>query len=423
MNQSLRKIVATSVIGNALEFYDFTICGVFIATLSKIFFPNINPTLSLFASFFAFSAAFWTRPFGAYLFGYVGDRLGRKKALTISVTLMGLPTFFIGILPGYETWGIVSPIILILCRMVQGLCTGGEYNGAAIFALEHAANRKPGFISGFISASCVMGAISATIAGAIVAAPYMPSWAWRVPFLLGACISLIGYYVRRQCHESPEYLSVSKNSQKAQPLIYVFRKSKIPFLLNVIAGGMNGLLSYTLFAFLNVYLSRYVQIPLEKSIFMNIFGLLAFMGLCPVFGALSDKILPRNSIFLSLILVVTLSPLSFSLLQVPTTVFFGQILLGMLVASFVGPSHAFMQTLFPVSVRYTAISISFCIGMAITGGITPMLLTYLIDMTQNFYMPAMLLGGYAALMGVILFMKRFYLPKQKPEEEIKAMAA
>jgi MFS transporter, MHS family, proline/betaine transporter len=95
----------------------------------------------------------------------------------------------------------------------------------------------------------------------------------------------------------------------------------------------------------------------------------------------------------------------------------------MLVASFVGPSHAFMQTLFPVSVRYTAISISFCIGMAITGGITPMLLTYLIDMTQNFYMPAMLLGGYAALMGVILFMKRFYLPKQKPEEEIKAMAA
>lgn len=423
MNQSLRKIVTTSVIGNALEFYDFTICGVFIATLSKIFFPNINPTLSLFASFFAFSAAFWTRPFGAYVFGYVGDRLGRKKALMISVTLMGLPTFFIGILPGYETWGIVSPIILILCRMVQGLCTGGEYNGAAIFALEHAANRKPGFISGFISASCVMGAISATIAGAIVSAPHMPSWAWRVPFLLGACISLIGYYVRRQCHESPEYLSVSKNSQKAQPLMLVFQKSKIPFLLNVVAGGMNGLLSYTLFAFLNVYLSRYVQIPLEKSIFMNIFGLLTFMGLCPVFGALSDKILPRNSIFLSLILVVTLSPFAFLLLQVPTTVFFGQILLGMLVASFVGPSHAFMQTLFPVSVRYTGVSMSFCIGMAITGGTTPILLTYLIDITQNFYMPAMLLATYGSLMGLIFFMKRSYLKQEELTRTLYAKAA
>jgi MHS family proline/betaine transporter-like MFS transporter len=413
MTQSLRKIVATSVIGNALEFYDFTICGVFIATLSQVFFPNSNPTLSLFASFFAFSAAFWTRPFGAYVFGYIGDRLGRKKALTISVTLMGLPTFFIGILPGYEILGMLSPLILILCRMLQGLCTGGEYNGAAIFALEHAANKRPGFISGFISASCVMGAIAATIAGAIVAQPHMPSWAWRVPFLSGAFISLIGYYVRRQCHESPEYLVSSRTPSHAQPLVLVFKDSKIPFLVNLLAGGMNGILSYTLFAFLNIYLSRYIHVPLEKGIFMNIFGLMAFMLLCPFFGALSDKNTPRNAIFFSLVGVIILSPLAFSLLQVHETILFGQILLGALVASFVGPSHAFMQTLFPAKTRYTGISMSFCIGMAITGGTTPMLLTYLIDLTGNLYIPAMWLVAYAVMMFFVLYGNRLRLENQE----------
>ena len=238
MNNRLRRIVLTSTIGNALEFYDFTICGVFIATLSRVYFPSSNPTLSLFASFFAFSAAFWTRPFGAYIFGYIGDRFGRKKALSISVSLMGLPTFFIGILPGYEILGVAAPLMLILCRMIQGLCTGGEYNGAAIFALEHAANRQPGFISGFISASCVLGAITATVAGFIVFLPSMPAWAWRIPFLFGAVVSFVGYYLRRTSQESPAY-TTSQALVKRQPLLTVFRESKKPFLVNIVVGGMN----------------------------------------------------------------------------------------------------------------------------------------------------------------------------------------
>jgi len=424
MNQSLKKIVFTSVIGNALEFYDFTICGVFITTLSKVFFPSIDPTLSLFASFFAFSAAFWTRPFGAYVFGYIGDRLGRKKALTLSVSLMGLPTFFIGILPGYEILGIAAPLILILCRMLQGLCTGGEYNGAAIFALEHAANKRPGFISGFISASCVLGAITATIAGAIVSLSFMPSWAWRVPFLFGAVVSVVGYYVRRACSESPEYVGL-KELPKNLPILTVFKESKAPFFVNIVTGGMNGVLSYTLFAFLTVYLSRYVQVPLEKGIFLNIFGLFSFMFFCPVFGSLSDKLTPRRSILFSLGLVFCLSFLSFALLQSPQlySLILGQVLLGLLVAAFVGPSHAFMQTLFPAKTRYSGIALSFCIGMAITGGSTPMLLTYLIDASQNLYVPAFLLMGYAVFTSLVLFMAQFYISEQKTQEAERAKAA
>ncbi len=403
MDKNLRKTVAVSAIGNALEFYDFTICGVFIATISTIYFPSSNPTLSLFASFFAFSAAFWTRPFGAYVFGYIGDRFGRKKALTISVSLMGLPTFFIGVLPGYETIGTAAPIILILCRMLQGLCTGGEYNGAAIFALEHGTKKQSGFISGFISSSCVMGAITATLAGVVVFQPGMPAWAWRVPFLFGALVSLVGYYLRRSSQETPEYLQI-KNTSKRQPILSLFKESKAPFLTGITMGGINGALSYTLFAFLNVYLSRYVDIPIKQGISLNMFGLGSFMLLCVVFGALSDYITPKRSILLSFGMIISFSWLSFYLLQIPQlyALILGQLLLGALVASFVGPCHAFLQKLFAANVRYTGVAMSFCIGMAITGGTTPMLLTYLIDTTGNLYMPAILLSAYAIISTIVV---------------------
>lgn len=406
MDKDLKKIVAVSTIGNALEFYDFTICGVFIATISKIYFPSSNPTLSLFASFFAFSAAFWTRPFGAYVFGYIGDRFGRKRALTISVSLMGLPTFFIGILPGYESIGIAAPIVLILCRMLQGLCTGGEYNGAAIFALEHGTKKQSGFISGFISSSCVMGAIVATLAGVIVFQPGMPAWAWRIPFLFGALVSLVGYYLRKSSKETPEYLQL-KDVSRTQPIFSVFKESKAAFLTGITMGGINGALSYTLFAFLNVYLARYVSIPPEQGIYLNMFGLGSFMILCVGFGALSDYITPKRSILLSFGMIISFSWLSFYLLQIPQiySLILGQLLLGALVASFVGPCHAFLQKLFTANVRYTGIAMSFCIGMAITGGTTPMLLTYLIDATGNLYMPAILLTTYAGLaLSLVVFL-------------------
>ena len=316
---------------------------------------------------------------------------------------MGLPTFFIGVLPGYETIGTAAPIILILCRMLQGLCTGGEYNGAAIFALEHGTKKQSGFISGFISSSCVMGAITATLAGVVVFQPGMPAWAWRVPFLFGALVSLVGYYLRRSSQETPEYLQI-KNTSKRQPILSLFKESKAPFLTGITMGGINGALSYTLFAFLNVYLSRYVDIPIKQGISLNMFGLGSFMLLCVVFGALSDYITPKRSILLSFGMIISFSWLSFYLLQIPQlyALILGQLLLGALVASFVGPCHAFLQKLFAANVRYTGVAMSFCIGMAITGGTTPMLLTYLIDTTGNLYMPAILLSAYAIISTIVV---------------------
>jgi MHS family proline/betaine transporter-like MFS transporter len=156
--QSTTRTVVSSVLGSALEFYDFTLCGVFIPVLSAVFFPKHIENVAFLGGIFAFSAAFWTRPLGAILFGYLGDKYGRKNVLSATIFLMGVPTVVIGLLPGYEQIGMAAPIILLMVRMLQGLCAGGEYNGAAIFSLEHS-KRKPGLTSGLIASSCVLGVV------------------------------------------------------------------------------------------------------------------------------------------------------------------------------------------------------------------------------------------------------------------------
>ncbi|PIZ33125.1 MAG: hypothetical protein COY39_03505 [Alphaproteobacteria bacterium CG_4_10_14_0_8_um_filter_37_21] len=422
-NQTLkRKILTSSIIGNALEFYDFTLCGVFITILAREFFQSTNETNVLWG-FFAFSAAFWTRPLGAFVFGYIGDKYGRKVALTWSVTLMGVPTLLISILPGYHTIGIMAPIILIICRMLQGLCTGGEYNGAAIFALEHLKN-KPGLISGLVSGSCVIGALSAMFMGFITTQEWMPHWAWRLPFALGALISIVGFLIRRHTVESLEFVE-SKQKTKSVPLVAVWQEDRVSFFLAIMAGLFNGVVTYTLFSFLSVYITKYVGFTLSQGIFYNIFGILTFMLMCPIFGAFSDIVSPLTSLKLAGKLCLFIPALCFFLFQMNNgfSIIVGQLLMGALVASFVGPSHYFLQTLFPTSNRYTGASLGFTIGMATTGGTTPLLLTYALNTYANLYIPAIYLTIWGLLwLGALGYFHPKIKLHYKPATKLKKAA-
>lgn len=417
-NQTLKKkILTSSIIGNALEFYDFTLCGVFITILAREFFQSTNESNVLWG-FFAFSAAFWTRPLGAFVFGYIGDKYGRKVALTWSVTLMGIPTLIISILPGYQTIGIMAPIVLIICRMLQGLCTGGEYNGAAIFALEHL-KTKPGLISGLVSGSCVIGALSAMFMGFLTTLDWMPEWAWRIPFAVGALISVVGFLIRRHTVESLEFIQ-SKQKTKSVPILAVWQEDRSSFFLAIMAGLFNGVVTYTLFSFLSVYITKYVGFTLSQGIFYNIFGILTFMLMCPVFGGFSDIISPLKSLKLAGKLCLLIPIVCFYLFQMNSgfCIIIGQLLLGALVASFVGPSHYFLQTLFPTNNRYTGASLGFTIGMATTGGTTPLLLTYALNTYSNLYIPAI----YLTIWGVLwLGALRYIYPKIKIHYKAKTI--
>ena len=402
------KMIGTSALGNALEFYDFVICGVFIAKISEVFFPSTSPTIALFASIFAFSAAFFTRPLGAYAFGLIGDTFGRKVALTYSVMLMGFPTLVISLLPGYETLGIAAPIILVLCRMVQGLSTGGEYNGAAIFAIEHGQAKQMGLISGIIAGSCMVGAVFASFAGSLMLRPGMPDWAWRIPFFIGSLVSFMAFVLRKNAKETDAFIQIKeKKKEQKQPMKTIFKNHKSAFLMNIIVGIFKGSLTYTVFGFMNIYMTKFQGFEMSTAVFLNTFGFLGYTSGCVFFGWLSDKITMRRSVYLSCFMCCTLSYLSFYLLQTKDLflVGLGQYGVGLYVGSFVGLSHAFMQVLFPAETRYTGVAVSFSIGIAISGGLMPSVYTFMTGYTENMYMAAIIISAYAIIFTAI---SRFY---------------
>lgn len=407
-----KKILIPCLIGNALEFYDFTLCGVFIAVLGKNFFPAGDDFAALLGGIFAFSAAFWTRPLGALLFGYIGDKYGRKKALTLSVLLMGIPTLTIGLLPTYATIGLAAPCILLGCRLMQGLCTGGEYNGAAIFALEHM-KAKPGMISGLISASCVVGAVSATLIAYIVTNFLHFEQAWRIPFYLGACVAVVGFILRKRAMETTDF--IKRKPIKGLPIVEILKKYPKQYALAIASGAFNGILSYTLFGFLNLYITQYIGIKFTTSLFFNIFGLFAFMISCPIFGRISDKISPYRSMILAAVIAIFSSWIGFILLQrgAVEEIVIGQIFIGIGVGSFVGPSHIFLQQQFSPEVRYTGVASGFSIGMAITGGTTALVMTYVLKQTHMLLAPAIYISGAAVLWLLAL---KFLSPSDKKQQ-------
>lgn len=406
------KILPVTVIGNALEFYDFTLYAIFAATLGKLFFPLGNPTASLIASWGTFAAGFMMRPLGAVVFGFLGDKYGRKFSLSLTILLTGLPTLVIGLLPGYDSLGILAPLILILCRLVQGICTGGEYNGAAIFALEHFGKVKPGTIGGIVTSSCVIGAFLATFAGFLIST-YGNEGMWRIPFIAGALISFIGFFIRQYMSETPEFSLLAHTSKAHAKGLKSLYTTYLPSTwLSFSVGALNGALSYTLFGFLNVYLSKYLAIDPALSMKYNLLGLFFFMGFSPIAGYGLDILGEKRFMICAALLVFSGSLPAFFLLQTlnPILILCGQALLGILVASIAGAGHGYMQTLFPTDLRYRGISINFCLGMALCGGTAPMLFTYLIESRGiTLYAPAFYLIG----MAFILFISVLTLSKKK----------
>lgn len=409
--QSTIRTVVSSVLGSALEFYDFTLCGVFIPVLSAVFFPKHIENVAFLGGIFAFSAAFWTRPLGAILFGYLGDKYGRKNVLSATIFLMGVPTVVIGLLPGYEQIGMAAPIILLMVRMLQGLCAGGEYNGAAIFSLEHS-KRKPGLTSGLIASSCVLGVVVGVIVGYFVA-PLPVEWGyWRYPFIAGGIISLVGLYIRKKTHESQDFIQSSSNKEDRS-----LKDVRKELSIAILAGAYNGVITYTLFGFLTVYIQKYVGMSLIQGIFANIFGIVSFMLGCIVFGAWSDRFPIKKFMYVPGVATLFLFPMVFAFFQTKSLSYLicGQIFLGLLVGSFVGPSHAFLQVLFPVRKRYKGVAIGFSTGMALTGGTTAIILSLLLQKYQDLLIPVYYGVFWAVLWLVGLFLFNKFGLKNKDE--------
>lgn len=409
------KTLLASIVGTALEFYDFMLYAVFLEVIGHEYFPGNDHETDQIFGYVGFLAAFIMRPFGATVFGYIGDRWGRRKALILSISLMGIPTCLIGILPSYASWGIASSVILILCRLLQGLCTGGEYNGSAIFALEHVGKRFPGFVGGLVTGASVIGAFMATSAGILCKQPWMPVWGWRASFCFGGLVSLVGLYIRLYTKESPEFQKIkkSKNLQKA-PLLKAITRDWPSSVTTIIIGVLNGVLSYTLFKFLDIYLSEFLNIGVIRTLEYTLVGVLTYIFVAPLMGFVLDKVGSKRMMLMACAFVFAMSLPLYFLLQTrdSSSLILAQVLLAFMVGSIAGPQHAFVQTLFPVEDRYSGVSFNYSVGMAIGGGAGPLLMKAITLWSANLYAPAFMLMTVASVCFGVLYLRiknrRFY---------------
>lgn len=209
-----KKVVLAGAIGNTLEWYDFTIYAFFVPIIAMQFFPNKDPFLSMLATFGVFAIGFLVRPLGAVFFGYIGDHTGRRKALIISMIMMSFPTFLIGLLPNYHAIGILAPVLLTGLRIIQGLAVSGELTTATVFLIEHADARKRGFAGSLAMAGALLGmvlsAIFATLMSELLSSAQLSAWGWRVPFLLGGVIGVLGLFVRLRTIDPSLYIRQKK---------------------------------------------------------------------------------------------------------------------------------------------------------------------------------------------------------------------
>jgi MFS transporter, MHS family, proline/betaine transporter len=395
-----RRVVVAGIIGNVMEWYDFAIYGYFARTIGNLYFPSENPTTSLLASFAVFAIGFFMRPLGAILFGHIGDRVGRGPALLWSVVAMAVPTFVMGLLPTYAQIGIAASVLMLLCRMLQGLAVGGEYTSSAVFLAETADPRRRGAASAWAPFGAVGGILLGSAVGALIMNT-MPleqviGWGWRVPFLLGVLVGVVGFLLRRRLpFDQPTATSSS-------PLLQALREHPREMIQGVCLSLVNAVGFYLIFVYLITWLKLYADTGARIALQINSLNMTILLGVVLIMSRVSDRI-GRKPILVgaSIGLLVFSWPLM-GLMQTGNHyyVFVGQLGFVLLLGSFGAVNPIAICEIFPRNVRCSAVSTAYNLAFGLAGGTAPAVATWLIEVSGEPRVPAMYIMGGAFISGI-----------------------
>jgi len=423
---AIRRAVISCGLGQVFEIYDFLIYAFMAAPLSRAFFPSNDAVAGLLATFATFAVGFAMRPVGAVVIGAYGDRHGRRAALVVTIGLMAVGTGVVGLIPSYASWGIIAPIILVLCRMAQGFSTGGEWGGAAAFLVEYAPSKQRGFISSFQQAATALGLLLATLVSYLLTTIMDPadftSWGWRLAFLLGFVLGPIGYYLRTHVHETPAYeRTIDEKKVTDAPIRVACREFKAPLLAAFALSIVGCVINYVFIIFLPSFAQQQLKIPASTTFISTAIAGVIYLVLTPFMGALSDRIGRKTLFFaMSALSVVLAYPLFLLLVTVPTAggLILTQAIASVLLTMYCGPICAILAEMFPTRIRYTALSVSYGFAVAIFGGLAPYVSTYLIQSTGNPLAPAfyVMIAGVVSFIGVLFVEERAGRPL--PEEAV-----
>jgi MFS family permease len=431
--KNFRQVIVAAAVGNVIEWYDFYIFGSLTAVLSVKFFEKTHPVAALLSTIALFTAGFLIRPLGAFLFGWMGDRIGRKYTFLLTLTGMGIGTGAIGLIPTFESIGIAAAFILFGLRMIQGLCLGGEYGGAITYVAEHVSDERRGYYTGWLQTSPTLGIVVALAVVLAVRGYYgeqvFNTWAWRVPFLVSFLLVAIAIYIRLQLGETPIFQEIkAKGLTTKNPWKEAFLSANIKFVLiaSIVVIG-EGVVWYSGQFWALYFLQQVSKVDLFTSSYIVMAALLIATPTLIFWGWASDHI-GRKPVILGgfLLAAVTYYPLYSWLgtvtqpnnINYPIAIFIIAILVNY-VGMVYGPIGAFLAEYFPARIRYTSVSVPYHIGNGWGGGLVPFVTTAAFAATGSLFYALL----YPILVPLVCFVLSLWLMPEtrhisiwKPEE-------
>lgn len=404
----LRRAIGASAVGNAVEWFDYGIYAYGTAFIARALFPADSANAIIF-TLLGFAVSFLMRPLGGLIWGPLGDRIGRKAVLSMTIILMAAATFCVGLLPTYEQIGIWAPALLFLLRIIQGFSTGGEYGGAATFMAEYAPDNRRGFFGSFLE----FGTLAGFNAGAllmlglisITTDDQMQAWGWRIPFLVAGPLGLVGLYLRSKMEDTPVFRELAAHEEAPntdrQTLKELFSRH-MPALLKLsgLVIALN-VVNYTLLAYTPTYLQQVISLSDEHALIVPIIGQLIMMLLLPFMGTVSDRV-GRKPVWL--FSMAGLVVLAIPMYQLMGTGFTGAMIafaiLGLLYTPQLATISATFPAMFPTQVRYAGLALGYNVATSLFGGTAGLVNQQLIESTGNAMWPAYYMMG-ACLIGLV----------------------
>lgn len=407
-----KRVLIASLTGSSIEWFDYFLYGTAAALVfNKIFFPMVDPVIGLILSYLSFSLTFFIRPIGGVLFAHIGDRIGRKKTLVLTLSLMGGATVMIGLLPTYDQIGIWAPILLILMRIIQGMGIGGEWGGALLLAYEYAPEKRKGFFGSIPQAGVTIGMLMATFIVSLMtlfSEEQFLSWGWRIPFLMSAVLVLLGLWIRKDIDETPEFKKVKQSGQVAKAplrdtLTHHWREVLIAAGLKVVETAP----FYIFSTFIVSYATTTLTYQKSQVLEAVTLGALVATVMIPLMGLLSDKIGRKRMYAGSVTLLGLFIVPWFILLDTGTTwaiMLATVVMFGILWAPITAVLGTLCSEIFSANVRYTGITLGYQIGAALAGGTAPLIATGLLAKYDGDWVPvAWYLGATVTISLIAIF--------------------
>ncbi len=423
MPQGVKKAIVGGVVGNFVEWFEYGVYGYLATVIATLFFPPGDRVAALLATYSVLALSAFIRPLGGVIFGRFGDKVGRRNVLAVAILMMSGATAAIGMLPTYATVGFLAPVLLLTCRLVQGLAAGGEYVGAVSFVVEYGPANRRAYYASWVSVSVFAGLLCGvglvTLMTTVLGDAAMEAWAWRLPFLLALLLGVVGLYLRLQIEETPAFRALQEENERAlearglddlgeseqtiaaSPLIEAVRTQWKPILIFVGFAMTNATGSYLFAAYLSTYLQEEVGLSASSALLANSIALIVLIPLLPIGGMLCDRIGRKPMLLMACVL--------FAALSVPAYLIAAQgTLLSAILASVMFVAPLFFMTsgltisiaeMWPTRLRYSGSAIAYNIGFGFFGGGAPLIATFLVARTGD----PLAVGYYVMALATISF--------------------